>query len=157
MQIQVPSPEILLRHVEGSVFSQRKCFWPSQLSVCSFTMPDCNDCSLFFYLLRGVICRKCELLMGKSAIDKATIRVSPAVLSPACSCRVHVDVQQEKGQCKSCSIVFANLLDPLCNTCCKYFSKQATSFIDALLMMLAQASWKLFHPRFGDLRVPKLS
>lgn len=65
-------------------------------------MPPCPDCSLDFLRLdSGQSCQKCSLLVGKSDVEKAVIRA--------------------KGQCMACSVVFTNLIEPLCNTCCNHY------------------------------------
>ncbi|KAJ6515067.1 hypothetical protein C8R47DRAFT_1276176 [Mycena vitilis] len=66
-------------------------------------MPICGDCSLDFYLLDKPTCFKCMQLEGKSEPEKDTIR--------------------RKNQCRCCSVVFQNLPDSLCQSCCNAFAK----------------------------------
>ncbi|KAF9457273.1 hypothetical protein BDZ94DRAFT_1240915 [Collybia nuda] len=70
-------------------------------------MPTCPNCSVTFPLMEpndngpnDNICKKCVMLDGKSIVEKVAIKA--------------------KGQCKGCSLVYANLEDPLCNGCCSF-------------------------------------
>jgi hypothetical protein len=72
-------------------------------------MPPCPDCSLDFLRLdSGKSCQKCSLLVDKSDVEKAAIRA--------------------KGQCMACSVVFTNLIEPLCNTCCNHYCTYTATF-----------------------------
>ncbi|KAJ7207274.1 hypothetical protein GGX14DRAFT_396679 [Mycena pura] len=63
-------------------------------------MPVCLDCSVDFPWLEDevYVCNKCLELRDKSEIEKVSIR--------------------EKPQCMSCSVVFSQLRNTLCNSCC---------------------------------------
>ncbi|KAF8712521.1 hypothetical protein AX14_013037 [Amanita brunnescens Koide BX004] len=85
-------------------------------------MPPCPDCSLDFLRLdSGQSCQKCSLLVGKSDVEKAVIRA--------------------KGQCMACSVVFTNLIEPLCNTCCNHYHELEE--IPAVLLRLNGAADQL--------------
>lgn len=76
-------------------------------------MPICADCSEVFHGLETSICCKCNLLEGKSELEKKAIR--------------------EKPQCLCCGIVFSQLVDPLCKGCCNKFAKADISIPRAVL------------------------
>ncbi|KAJ7706825.1 hypothetical protein B0H17DRAFT_1125649 [Mycena rosella] len=61
-------------------------------------MPICEDCSEEFHALETPTCSKCIQLDGKSEIEKVAIRAKP--------------------QCMYCSVIYAQLMDPLCKHCC---------------------------------------
>ncbi|KAJ7232389.1 hypothetical protein C8J57DRAFT_1579029 [Mycena rebaudengoi] len=64
-------------------------------------MPICRDCILDFDWLEDEdqVCNKFHELHGRSEIEKVPIHEQP--------------------QCMSCSVMFFQLRDPLCNSCCK--------------------------------------
>ncbi|KAJ7166547.1 hypothetical protein C8R43DRAFT_1232520 [Mycena crocata] len=66
-------------------------------------MTICPDCSIDFHLLdAGELCQKCKMLSSlTSEVDKSVVR--------------------DKAHCKSCSLVYAQLRQPLCHTCCTIF------------------------------------
>lgn len=67
-------------------------------------MPYCIDCSTEFYLLKpNTACNKCVEAEEKSETEKTVIKA--------------------KGHCRACSLVYANLEDPLCNSCCITFKE----------------------------------
>ncbi|KAJ6579037.1 hypothetical protein B0H10DRAFT_2189124 [Mycena sp. CBHHK59/15] len=65
-------------------------------------MPICADCSIDFHGLTTDVCNKCQVLGGKSEIEKISIRA--------------------KGQCLACSLVYGQLQDALCNSCCHLYA-----------------------------------
>jgi hypothetical protein len=76
-------------------------------------MPTYAECSEEFLRLTANTCGKCQMLAGKSTLEKAIIHVSFILSGEACL-QTDFDSFKKTPQCHACGLIYSELQHSLC-------------------------------------------